>query len=95
MRATSTATATVHVRVNPRVKAKAEKALAAMGLSVSDAVRVLLHRVAEDKAFPFALEVPNAETRAAIEESRRGGGKSFGTLDELFADLNAPDTSEG
>jgi DNA-damage-inducible protein J len=87
----TTATATVHVRVNPRVKAKAEKALAAMGLSVSDAVRVLLHRVAEDKAFPFALEVPNAETRAAMAELERGGGKSFETLDDLFADLRSDD----
>ncbi len=98
MRATATAaraTATIHVRVNPRVKAKAEKALAAMGLSVSDAVRVLLSRVAEEKALPFELHVPNAQTRAAIEDSRRGEGlKRFATVDELMADLNAPSADD-
>jgi DNA-damage-inducible protein J len=42
-----------------------------MGLSVSDAVRIFLKRVVNDQAFPIELEVPNAETRAAMEESRR------------------------
>ncbi len=89
------ATATVHVRVNERVKARAEKALAAMGLSVSDAVRVLLTRVAEEQAFPLELKVPNAKTRAAIEESRRGVGlEPFATVEELMANLNAPDPQE-
>ena len=56
-------TTMVHVRVEERIKAQATKALAAMGLSVSDAVRVLLMRVAAEKQLPFALKVPNAETR--------------------------------
>jgi DNA-damage-inducible protein J len=89
------ATTMVHVRVDERVKARAEKALRDMGLSVSDAVRVLLTRVAKEKALPFEVRVPNATTRAAIEESRRGGLRSFGTVDELMADLNAPDPAKG
>ena len=91
----SASTTMVHVRINERVKAKAEKALKAMGLSVSDAVRVLLTRVAVEKALPFDVRVPNATTRAAIGEARRGGLRSFKNVDELMADLNASDPAEG
>jgi len=82
-------TTMVHVRLDERVKAKAEKALAAMGLSVSDAVRVLLTRVAAEKALPFQVRVPNATTRAAIREARGGKLRSFGSVDDLMVDLNA------
>jgi DNA-damage-inducible protein J len=58
----------VHVRVNEKIKAQATKALSAMGLSVSDAVRVFLTRVAAEQQLPFDLKVPNAETRAAMAE---------------------------
>lgn len=87
-------TTMVHVRLDEKVKAKAEKALAAMGLSISDAVRVLLTRVAVEKALPFEVKVPNATTRAAIEEARRGGLRSFGTVDGLMAGLNAREPSK-
>ena len=60
----------LHVRVDDEVKAQASEALAAMGLSVSDAVRILLKRVVNDQAFPLELKVPNAQTRAAMEEAR-------------------------
>jgi DNA-damage-inducible protein J len=60
----------LHVRVDDEVKAQASAALAAMGLSVSDAVRILLQRVVNDQAFPLELKVPNAQTRAAMEEAR-------------------------
>ena len=89
-----TATTMVHVRVDEKVKARAEKALAAMGLSVSDAVRVLLTRVAAEKALPFEVRVPNAVTRAAIKEARRGGLGSFHNVDDLMADLNGSDSAE-
>lgn len=62
-------TAMVHVRVDERVKAQATETLAAMGLSVSDAVRVFLMRVIADKQIPFTISVPNAETRSAIAEA--------------------------
>lgn len=87
-------TTMVHVRLDEKVKAKAEKALAAMGLSISDAVRVLLTRVAAEKALPFEVKVPNATTRAAIEEARRGGLRGFGSVDALMADLNAREPSK-
>lgn len=59
----------IHVRVDDDLKARATEALNAMGLSLSDAVRLLLHRIATDQAFPLELKVPNAETRAALAEA--------------------------
>jgi DNA-damage-inducible protein J len=85
------ATEMVHVRIDKRVKAQAAKTLAAMGLSVSDAVRVLLTRVAAEKALPFEVKVPNAETAAAMKEARKGGLRSFDSVRDLLADLNAED----
>jgi DNA-damage-inducible protein J len=74
----------VHIRVDAKVKAKAQKALAAMGLSVSDAVRLLLIRVATEKALPFEVRVPNRESAAAMQDSRAGRVE-----DVTFADLRA------
>ncbi|MGA1987422.1 MAG: type II toxin-antitoxin system RelB/DinJ family antitoxin [Candidatus Sulfotelmatobacter sp.] len=85
------ATEMVHIRIDKRVKARATKALSAMGLSISDAVRVLLTRVAAEKALPFELKVPNAATEAAMKDARAGGLKSFNNVSELMADLNAED----
>lgn len=86
----SATTTMVHVRVNEQVKTQATEALASMGLSVSDAVRVFLTRIAAEKQLPFALKVPNAETRAALAEaqeiiaSRRA---RFASADDLFRSL--------
>lgn len=77
----------VHVRVDDKVKAQATKALTAMGLSVSDAVRVFLTRVAADKQLPFELKVPNAETRAAMAEARAMGKARFNSGGELVNEL--------
>ena len=60
----------IHVRLDDSLKKDASTALEAMGLSLSDAIRVFLTRVAADQKFPFALQVPNAETRKAMEEAR-------------------------
>ena len=59
----------LHVRVNDELKTDAAAALEAMGLSLSDAVRILLTRIVADQAFPLELKVPNAETRAAMAEA--------------------------
>jgi len=56
----------LHVRVDEDIKARAVGALATMGLSVSDAVCILLKRVVNDQAFPLELKVPNTQTRAAL-----------------------------
>lgn len=85
------ATEMVHVRIDKRIKTQASKTLSAMGLSVSDAVRVLLTRVAAEKALPFEVKVPNAKTAAAMREARKGGLHSFDNVSDLLADLNAED----
>lgn len=85
------ATSMVHIRVDEEVKTKASKALAAMGLTLSDAVRLLLTRVAAEKAMPFEVRVPNRETRAAIEAGERGEVFRASSVAELMADLYADD----
>jgi len=80
----------LHVRVDDEIKAQATEALASMGLSVSDAVRILLKRVVSDQAFPLELKVPNAETRAAMEEARamvKARVARFDSANALFDDL--------
>ena len=84
------ASSMLHVRMDEDVKARATQALAAMGLSTSDAVRLLFHRIVADQAFPLELKVPNAETQAAMEESRAMMAKrraGFANAQELLADL--------
>jgi DNA-damage-inducible protein J len=81
----------VRARIDGQVKEKAAKVLADMGLSVSDAIRMLLVRVAAEKALPFEVRVPNAETRAAMAEVEQGASKSFESVADLMAELNAED----
>jgi DNA-damage-inducible protein J len=65
--------------------------LAAMGLTVSDAFRILLTRVAHEKALPFEPLVPNVDTIEAMKEARRGGLKSFASVENLMSGLKAED----
>ena len=81
----------VRARIDSETKRKATKVLTEMGLSVSDAIRLLLVRVAAEKSLPFNVQVPNAETIAAMEEARRGNLRSFKTVEELLAELNEED----
>ena len=81
----------VQARVDKDVKEEASVVLAAMGLTVSDAVRLLLTRVAREKALPFAPLVPNAETIAAMQEARAGNLPRFDDVQGLFDDLHADD----
>lgn len=83
--------AVVRARVDEQVKEKATAVLAKMGLTVSDVVRMTLTRVANDSALPFELKIPNAETRAAMEETRemaRQRRARFKTAQELFDALD-------
>ena len=84
------ATTMIHVRVDENTKAHAAEALAGMGLSISDAVRVFLMRVAADKALPFALKTPTPETRAAMAEAEaivKARRARFENAAELFDTL--------
>jgi len=80
------ATTMVHVRIDEKTKQRAEKTLASMGISVSDAVRMLLVRVAAEKALPFDVKVPNTTTVKAMRAADQGKGKrvkSAGALKDL------------
>jgi DNA-damage-inducible protein J len=81
----------VRARIDPVIKEAAAVVLATMGLSISDAFRMLLTRVAREKALPFEPLVPNAETIAAMKEARRGRLQAFNSTDELMRDLHADD----
>ena len=81
----------VQARISPDVKDEAAAVLAAMGLTVSDAVRLLLTKVAQEKKLPFAPLVPNAVTIEAMKEARRGGLPRFASVEDLLDDLHAED----
>ena len=77
----------VRARIDSETKARATEALQVMGLSVSDAIRLLLLRVADEKRLPFAIQAPNATTIEAMKELADGKGKRFDSAEELFRDL--------
>ena len=77
----------VRARIDSDTKQRAAEALQAMGLSVSDAIRLLLIRVANEERLPFVLKVPSSATRKAMDELERGKGKRFDSAEELFEDL--------
>lgn len=87
----STADTYVRARIDSRTKARATAALKAMGLSLSDAIRLLMRRVAEERHLPFEVKVPNAVTRQAMAELEAGQGKRFDSVEALMADLHADD----
>ena len=82
---------TVRARINSKIKDEATAVLAAIGLTPSDAFRLLMSRVAQERSLPFDLLIPNKETVAAIKAARSGQVKSFGDLQELMGDLHADD----
>jgi DNA-damage-inducible protein J len=83
--------AVVRARIDERTKNEAAAVLAAMGLTVSDAFRLLMVRVAREKALPFEPLTPNATTIRAMKEARTGKLKGFDRVEDLMADLNAKD----
>lgn len=83
------ANATVRARIDERVKAEASAVLATMGLTVSDAFRLMMMRIAAEKALPFDPLVPNAETIEAMKAARRGELVKVGPPENLLDSLNA------
>ena len=79
----------VRARIDSETKARATAALSAMGLSVSDAIRLMLRRVADEKRLPFAVQVPNTATAEAIEELESGGGERLDSVETLFTDSDS------
>jgi len=91
MNTTHTRDTYVRARIDTATKEKAADALSAMGLTVSDAIRLLMFRVADERRLPFEVKVPNATTRKAIEELEAGRGYTCNSVSELMAALNADD----
>ena len=81
----------VRARIDKKTKAEASAVLAAIGLTVSDAFRLLMVKVAQEKALPFEPFVPNAETIAAMEAAQRGELTRVGSVANLMAELDADD----
>lgn len=81
----------VRARIDAETKARATEALEAMGLSISDAIRLLMLRIADERRLPFEVNVPNSATRKALVELESGRGKKFRSVKALMADLHADD----
>ena len=78
----------VRARIDSDTKTRATEALQAMGLSVSDAIRLLMIRIANEKQLPFAVQVPNTSTLKAMKELDEGKGKHFSNAGDFFKDLD-------
>ncbi len=82
------ADAIVRARIDTDTKERAAAALGAMGLSISDAIRLLMLRIADEQRLPFAVEVPNSESRKAMKELEAGKGRRARSATQMFNDLD-------
>jgi DNA-damage-inducible protein J len=81
------ATTAVTAIVDEKLNHEATAVLAELGLTVDDALRMLLTQVVEEHSFPLAMHIPNAETVEAMQEADRGEGKRYDSLSTLFRDM--------
>jgi len=86
-----TADTQVRARIDTAIKERASEALAAMRRSISDAIRLLMLPVVDERRLPFEVKVPNATTRKAIAGLEAGKGKRSTNTAALMADLNEDD----
>lgn len=86
-----TANVVVRARIDERVKEEAAAILAASGLTVSDAFRMMLMRTVAEKSLPFDPLTPNKASIEAMKAARRGRLRKVGGVDDLLADLHADD----
>jgi DNA-damage-inducible protein J len=87
----TTSSTYVRARIDTATKERAADALADMGLTISDAIRLLMLRIADEHRLPFEVKVPNGTTRKAMAELAAGKGKRFDSVADLMADLHAQD----
>ncbi len=83
------ANAVVRARINEKIKDEASIVLAEMGLTVSDAFRMLLTKIAKEKRYSVEPLMPNAITQKAISELERDEGESFNSVNDLMTSLDA------
>lgn len=81
----------VRARIDQQIKDEAGAVLASIGLTASDAFRMMMMRIAAEKRLPFEPLVPNAETIEAMKAARAGDLVTVGGVDDLLSDLNAAD----
>ena len=84
----------VRARIDSDLKKEASAVLAKMGLSVSDAIRLMLLRVASDKNLPFDIRVPNATTQAALRDASEGRVERFASVADLMGALSMDDDKD-
>jgi DNA-damage-inducible protein J len=77
----------IRARIDSETKEKAASALKAMGLSVSDAIRLLMRRIADEEKMPFEIKVPNKETQEALRDLTEGRGTIVSSVDEMWTVL--------
>ena len=81
----------VRARIDQKIKDEAAAVLASIGLTASDAFRMMMMRIAAEKRLPFEPLVPNAETIEAMKAARAGDLVTVGGVDDLLIDLNEDD----
>lgn len=81
----------VRARIDSATKARASDALEAMGLSISDAIRLLMLRIADEQRLPFTIKTPNATTKKAMAELEAGKGQRYDSVEDMLAAMNAED----
>ena len=82
-------TAIIQTTVETTLRDQATAVLAELGMTVEDALRLLLTQVVEERDLPLSMHIPNAETIAAMREADSGAGKRYSSLDELFKDMRS------
>lgn len=85
------ADAVVRARIDPATKQEATRLFQQMGITVSDAIRMMLVQAVAERALPFEVKAPNPETVAALQASRDGDVTRVASVDDLFADLEDDD----
>ncbi|MCP4669272.1 MAG: type II toxin-antitoxin system RelB/DinJ family antitoxin [Deltaproteobacteria bacterium] len=80
-------TAMTHARLTPEIKAEAESILKKMGISISSAYEMFYRQIIAYGGLPFEMRIPTRETRQALEEARKGTGKKYPSVEEMFRDL--------
>lgn len=89
MRTAQAHNSVVRARIDTATKERAANALAEMGISISDAIRLLLVRVADERRLPFEVKAPNTTTRRAMAELEAGKGHKFNSVADMMAALDA------
>jgi len=82
-------TATAHARLSPEIKEEAEAILKNLGISISAAYEMFYRQIIVNNGLPFEARIPSESTRTAMQDARDGIGQSYGTVDDMFEDLNS------